>query len=64
MKSSIKKIASEAKNRLKSGYWQELYKSRDEDIERAKQNGVGEEFVHGVYKSRHDGAKREILWGR
>ncbi len=54
MKTSIKKIASEAKSRLKSGYWEDMYKSRDEDIVRAKESGVGEEFVHGVYKTRHD----------
>lgn len=52
MKSSIKKIASEAKSRLKSGYWEEMYKSRDEDLQRAKELGVDEGFVHGAYRSK------------
>ncbi len=57
MKATIKKIASDAKKRLQSGYWEELYKSREEDIICAKENGVSEDFVHGVYKTRHVSAK-------
>lgn len=53
MNDSIKKIANDAKKRLQSGYWEELYKNREEDILCAKEKGVSEEFVHGIYKTRH-----------
>lgn len=61
MSTTIKQIANDAKNRMKSGYWEELYKSRDEDIKCAKAKGVNEEFVHGIYKTRHETAKRVLL---
>lgn len=60
---SIKKIANEAKSRLKSGYWEEFYKNRDEDMQRANQLGVNKELVRDVYKSRNTRAKRELVWG-
>ena len=60
---SIKKIANEAKSRLKSGYWEELYKNRDEDLLRAKELGASQELVRDVYKSRNTRAKREVIWG-
>lgn len=60
---SIKKIANEAKSRLKSGYWEDFYKSRNEDMMRAKELGVNKELVRDVYKSRNSRAKRELVWG-
>lgn len=63
MKSSFKKMASDAKSRLKSGYWEELYKNRDEDIRLALEHGVGEDFIRDVYKSKNTRAKRELVWG-
>lgn len=61
MNTTIKQIANDAKNRLKSGYWEELYKNREEDIKCAKAKGVTEDFVCGIYKTRHETAKRALL---
>jgi len=52
MGSAIKRIAGEAKKRLKNGYWEDLYKSRDEDLKIAKQKGVPGDFVVDAYKQR------------
>lgn len=49
---SFKKIASDAKKRLVNGYWEDIYRSRDEDIKVAVQNGVSSNFVVDAYKQR------------
>ena len=52
MGSAIKRIAGEAKKRLKNGYWEDLYKSRDEDLKMAKEKGVPSDFVVNAYKQK------------
>lgn len=49
---SFKKIASDAKKRLVNGYWEDVYRSREEDIKVAVENGVSSDFVVGAYKER------------
>ena len=49
---SFKKIASDAKKRLVNGYWEDVYRSREEDMKVAVENGVSTDFVAGAYKQR------------
>lgn len=49
---SFKKIASDAKKRLVNGYWEDVYRSREEDLKVAVENGVSTDFVVGAYKQR------------
>lgn len=49
---TFKKIASDAKKRLVNGYWEDVYRSREEDIKVAVENGVSTDFVVGAYKQR------------
>ena len=49
---SFKKIASDAKKRLVNGYWEDVYRSRDEDIKVAVSHGVSSDYVMGAYKQR------------
>lgn len=52
MATTIKRIASEAKRRLKNGYWEELYKCRDEDLRIAQEKGVSRDFIVDTYKQK------------
>lgn len=49
---SFKKIASDAKKRLVNGYWEDVYRSRDEDIKVAVRHGVSSDYVMDAYKQR------------
>ena len=49
---SFKKIANDAKKRLVNGYWEDVYRNRDEDILVATQNGVPSDFVVGAYRQK------------
>lgn len=49
---SFKKIANDAKKRLVNGYWEDVYRSREEDLKVAVENGVSTDFVVGAYKQR------------
>ena len=54
---TIKRIANEAKKRLKNGYWENLYKNRDEDLKIAKEKGVASGIVVDAYKQKFDSSK-------
>lgn len=59
MGNAIKKIACEAKKRLKNGYWEDLYKSRDEDLKFAKEKGIPDDFIVDAYKEKMNSARRK-----
>ena len=46
---TLKQYAKEAKNRLKTGFWQEHRKKLDEDLLKAKENGVAASRVTEYY---------------
>ncbi|HCH74746.1 MAG TPA: hypothetical protein DEV87_06160 [Clostridiales bacterium] len=46
---TLKQYAKEAKNRLKTGFWQEHKKKLDEDLIKAKENGVAASRVTEYY---------------
>ena len=52
--SAIKRIANEAKRKLKNGYWEDLYKNREEDLMMAKKKGVSGEIVVDAYRQKLD----------
>lgn len=49
MSSSLKKIAREAKLRIKSGYWLKSLSELDAGLKSAKQNGLNESKVKSYY---------------
>ena len=46
---SLKELAKEAKQRLKTGFWQDYKRNLDKEIERAKENGYSESKVKEYY---------------
>ena len=52
MGNNIKELAKEAKNRIKSGYWQKSKKELDDSLSYAKENGLNESEVARYYKER------------
>ncbi|MBQ2714546.1 MAG: hypothetical protein IJF76_02830, partial [Clostridia bacterium] len=61
MNSVIKRMADEAKRRLKSGYWEEMYKNREEDLKVAKEKGVSSEIVVDGYRDKLRSTKKRTL---
>lgn len=46
---TFKDYCKEAKKRLKTGFWQDHYKNLDEELERAKNNGLSPSLVKEYY---------------
>ena len=69
MSKGMKQLASEAKKRLKGGYWSNYLERREEDMSLARRSGVSEDYVARTYRDRAkdelvrgncDGAEREL----
>ena len=49
---SVKEYAREAKQRLKSGFWENYHKNLNEELEKAKTAGVSESKVKEYYNTK------------
>ena len=50
--STLKVLAKQAKNRIKSGYWQKSLQEKNESLEYAKNNGLNTSTVAKYYKEK------------
>ena len=46
---TLKEYAKEAKKRLKSGFWEKYQKNLQQEMERAKENGISESKVKDYF---------------
>lgn len=58
MDTSIKELAKEAKERIKSGYWQKSKEDLEKSLKLAKNNGINESKVVEFYREK---VKSDIL---
>ncbi len=56
---TFKKIAKDAKNRIKSGYWQKSIAEINNGLEYARSNGINESTVKNFYKEKVKSDLRE-----
>ena len=49
---TLKQLCKEAKNRLKSGFWQKHYEEVEKEVEKAKEKGIPEEKVREYMKAK------------
>lgn len=52
MQSTLKNLAKQAKQRIKSGYWEKSFQEKSESIKLAKSNGVNESAVTKYYREK------------
>ena len=52
MQSTFKTLAKQAKQRIKSGYWEKSFQEKSESIKLAKSNGVNESAVTKYYREK------------
>lgn len=52
MQSTFKALAKQAKQRIKSGYWEKSFQEKSESIKLAKSNGVNESAVTKYYREK------------
>ena len=50
--STLKNLAKEAKDRIKSGYWEKSFQEKDNSLKLAKTNGVNESTVTKYYREK------------
>lgn len=49
---TLRDLVKNAKQRMKQGFWNEIIKERQEDIERAKEQGLSKQHVVEQYKGK------------
>ena len=50
--STLKNLAKEAKDRIKSGYWEKSFQEKNDSLKLAKTNGVNESTVTKYYREK------------